>query len=47
MSKERFDEVKGTDLVNMLYDYGKGDDRSVPKEIAQKYEEQTRMRKSN
>lgn len=45
VSKERFDEVKGTDLVNMLYDYGKGDDRSVPKEIAQKYEEQTRMRK--
>lgn len=45
VSKERFDEVKGTDLVNMLYDYGKGDDRSVPKEIAQKYEEQTGMRK--
>lgn len=45
VTKERFEEVKGTDLVNMLYDYGKGDDRSVPKAVAQKYEEQTETRK--
>ncbi|MGJ8462410.1 relaxase MobL [Staphylococcus haemolyticus] len=45
VSKERFKEVKGTDLVNMLYDYGKGDDRSVPKSIAQTYAEQTNLRK--
>ncbi|PTH39430.1 relaxase MobL [Staphylococcus capitis] len=45
VSKERFKEVKGTDLVNMLYDYGKGDDRSVPKSIAQIYADQTTLRK--
>lgn len=45
VSKRRFDEVKGTDLVNLLYDYGPGEDRSVPKEMAQKYVQQTNTRK--
>lgn len=45
VSKERFEEVKGTDLVNMLYDYGKNQDRSVPREIASKYKQQTEKRK--
>lgn len=45
VSKDRFEEVKGTDLINMLYDYGKGDDRSVPRNIAEKYVEQTDTRK--
>ena len=45
VSKERFDHVKGTDLVNMLYDYGKNSDRSVPREVASRYELQTNARK--
>ncbi|PTJ36452.1 relaxase MobL [Staphylococcus simulans] len=45
VSKARFEEVKGTDLVNMLYDYGKGDNRTVPKRIAEQYVEQTNTRK--
>lgn len=44
--KKRFDEVKGVDLVNMLYDYNKGDDRSVPKEIADQYQMQSHARKN-
>lgn len=44
-AKERFDEVKGVDLINMLYDYGKNDDRSIPREIAFKYYNQTNARK--
>jgi hypothetical protein len=45
VSKERFEEVKGTDLVNMLYDYGKNQDRAVPREVATKYKKQTEQRK--
>lgn len=45
VSKERFNEVKGTDLVNMLYDYGKGDDRTVPKNVSKAYLDQTNLRK--
>lgn len=45
VSKERFDNVKGTDLVNMLYDYGKNSNRSVPREVASRYELQTNARK--
>lgn len=45
VSKERFEEVKGTDLVNMLYDYGKNQDRQVPREVASKYQSQTEQRK--
>lgn len=44
-NKERFEEVKGIDLVNMLYDYKKGDDRSVPRDVAMKYYNQTNARK--
>lgn len=43
--KEQFQKVKGVDLVNMLYDYQKGDDRSIPKEIAEQYQQQTHDRK--
>lgn len=46
VSKSRFEEVKGTDLVNMLYDYGKDSDRSVPREVASQYETQTNARKT-
>lgn len=42
---DRFEEVKGTDLINMLYDYSKGDDRSVPREVASQYYNQTFARK--
>ncbi|WP_341775905.1 relaxase MobL [Staphylococcus hyicus] len=45
VSKERFDQIKGTDLVNMLYDYDNYDDRSVPKEVAEKYVLQTNDRR--
>lgn len=45
VTKNRFQEVKGVDLINMLYDYGKGEDRTVPKIIAEKYVEQTNTRK--
>lgn len=44
ISKERFEEVKGSDLVDMLYDYGPKDDRSVPKHIADMYYEQSKGR---
>lgn len=44
--KKRFNEVKGVDLINMLYDYNKGDDRSVPKEIAEEYQIQSHARKN-
>lgn len=45
-AKERFNEVKGVDLINMLYDYNKGDDRSVPKEVAERYQIQSHARKN-
>ena len=44
VSKDRFNEVKGTDLVNMLYDYGPNDDRSVPTQIAAEYQKQSEAR---
>lgn len=44
VSESRFDEVKGSDLVNMLYDYGPKDDRSVPKQTADQYKRQTDAR---
>lgn len=44
ISKERFEEVKGSDLVDMLYDYGPKDDRSVPEHIANTYYEQSKSR---
>lgn len=44
ISKERFEEVKGSDLVDMLYDYGPKDDRSIPKHIADMYYEQSKGR---
>lgn len=44
VSKERFNEVKGVDLVSMLYDYGPNDNRQVPKDIAETYQEQTEAR---
>lgn len=47
VSKERFKAVRGVDLVNMLYDYGKDADRSVPKHIAQQYSAQTKEREEN
>src|SRR5699024_6525803 len=45
VSRQRFEEVKGTDLINMLYDYGKDTDRSIPRTVAKKYYEQTNGRK--
>lgn len=45
-NKASFDEVKGVDLVNMLYDYQKGDDRSVPKDVAEQYKIETNARSS-
>lgn len=45
VSKQRFEEVKGTDLINMLYDYGKDTDRSIPRTVAKQYYEQTNGRK--
>lgn len=45
ITNDRFEEVKGTDLINMLYDYNKGDDRSVPREVASQYYNQTLARK--
>lgn len=44
VSKDRFKEVRGIDLVSMLYDYGPNDNRSVPKKIAEQYQEQTEAR---
>lgn len=44
VSKDRFNEVRGIDLVSMLYDYGPNDSRSVPKKIAETYQEQTEAR---
>lgn len=45
VSKDRFNQIKGTDLINMLYDYDNYDDRSVPKEIAEEYVLQTNNRR--
>ena len=36
--------MRGIDLVSMLYDYGPNDSRSVPKKIAETYQEQTEAR---
>lgn len=46
VSKERFKEVRGADLVDMLYDYGPNDDRMVPQSIAEQYEEESHARAS-
>lgn len=44
ISDERFEEVRGVDLVNMLYDYDRSTDRTVPRLIAERYKEQTDAR---
>lgn len=41
VSGQRFKDVKGTDLVNMLYDYGPRDNRVIPKAMAEDYKKQT------
>lgn len=44
VSAQRFEEVKGSDLINMLYDYGPNEDRSIPQVVAEQYKQQTNDR---
>lgn len=44
VSKTRFKNVRGVDLVDMIYDYGPKDSRDVPRKVASNYKAQTEKR---